>query len=155
MRLVLTFSLGSTFGLGLYLAGMTEPGKVLAFLDITGLWDLSLAFVMRGAISVRLVPFRLASEREESLLGYPVDRPSTLEVDRSLLTGAMYDFRRRMGALSRVPRTGNLQPLPFRPSSAAVLPRYDLRDGAGASPAFLRTLSNVATVVGKDVESQS
>jgi hypothetical protein len=88
MRLVLTFSLGSTFGLGLYLAGMTEPGKVLAFLDIAGLWDPSLAFVMGGAISVGLVAFRLASKRETSLLGYPVSRRSTQKVDRALLAGA-------------------------------------------------------------------
>jgi uncharacterized protein len=89
MRLVIIFSLGSTFGLGVYLAGMTEPGKVLAFLDIAGLWDPSLAFVMGGAIAVGLAAFRLASKREKSLLGYPVSRPSTLEVDRSLLAGAM------------------------------------------------------------------
>ena len=55
-----SFIVGLIFGIGLIFAGMTEPSKVIGFLDISGLWDPSLAFVMAGAILVGLVAFRFA-----------------------------------------------------------------------------------------------
>ena len=54
------FLVGLLFGLGLILSGMTDPGKVLGFLDISGLWDPSLAWVMAGAIGVGLFAFGIA-----------------------------------------------------------------------------------------------
>ena len=57
------FGVGLLFGIGLILAGMTDPSKVLGFLDLAGLWDPSLAFVMGGAILVSLGAFTLAKKR--------------------------------------------------------------------------------------------
>lgn len=76
---------GLIFGLGLILSGMTEPGKVLGFLDIAGLWDPSLAFVMGGAVSVAAVAFALARRRTRSIT--PPIAPAS--IDRRLLLGAL------------------------------------------------------------------
>ncbi|MGO8998594.1 MAG: DUF6691 family protein, partial [Polyangiaceae bacterium] len=59
-RGVLAFLAGLVFSAGLTLSGMTRPSKVLAFLDVTGAWDPSLAFVMVGAIGVAAIAFRLS-----------------------------------------------------------------------------------------------
>ncbi|HJW03278.1 MAG TPA: DUF6691 family protein [Azospira sp.] len=79
---------GLTFGVGLILAGMTDPAKVLAFLDFSGTWDPSLAFVMGGAIGIALVPFYLARHRELSLTGTPLPPPSRQGVEARLLLGS-------------------------------------------------------------------
>lgn len=79
---------GLIFGVGLILAGMTEPAKVLAFLDFAGTWDPSLAFVMGGAIGVALLPFYLARHRELSLTGTPLPPPSRQSVEARLLLGS-------------------------------------------------------------------
>ena len=60
---------GLIFGLGLVLAGMANPAKVLAFLDLAGLWNPSLAIVMVSAIFVGVVAFSIAKKRTHSLLG--------------------------------------------------------------------------------------
>ena len=52
IRQISEFLIGLVFGFGLLLSGMTDPGKVIGFLDVGGLWDPSLAFVMGGAIAV-------------------------------------------------------------------------------------------------------
>ena len=62
MSKLTAFLAGLIFGLGLLLAGMANPAKVLGFLDLTGAWDPSLALVMAGAIAVALLPFTLAKK---------------------------------------------------------------------------------------------
>ena len=57
---------GLIFGFGLIVAGMANPAKVLAFLDITPVWDPSLALVMGGAIAVGFVAFKIAGKRTNS-----------------------------------------------------------------------------------------
>lgn len=79
---------GLVFGLGLILSGMGNPAKVQNFLDFFGAWDPSLAFVMGGAILVGLVAFTWARKRKTSLLGDPMQLPSSTAVDKRLLTGA-------------------------------------------------------------------
>ena len=59
MRLVLALLAGALFGIGLIAAGMTDPHKVRAFLDVAGAWDPSLALVMAGAIAVGALGVRL------------------------------------------------------------------------------------------------
>jgi uncharacterized membrane protein YedE/YeeE len=61
MRVMMAFVVGLVFGIGLIVAGMTDPAKVQGFLDLAGEWDPSLAFVMGGAILVGMLafPFRL------------------------------------------------------------------------------------------------
>jgi uncharacterized membrane protein YedE/YeeE len=79
---------GLVFGVGLVVSGMSEPQKVLAFLDITGDWDPSLAFVMVGAISVAFVGFRAARKRSTALSGAPMSLPSRRDITPSLLIGS-------------------------------------------------------------------
>ncbi len=68
MSILLNLAAGLIFGLGLVLSGMANPAKVLNFLDVTGSWDPSLAFVMLGAIAVTAMGFRLVLRRPKPLL---------------------------------------------------------------------------------------
>jgi uncharacterized membrane protein YedE/YeeE len=78
---------GLVFALGLGIAGMTDPSKVLAFLDVGGDWDPSLAFVMVGAIAVHAALLR-AHKRAEPYLASRFDAPANARVDAPLLLGA-------------------------------------------------------------------
>ena len=80
---------GLVFGLGLIISGMANPAKVLGFLDVTGNWDPSLAFVMGGAIAVGVVAFAVAGRRTASLLGVEMRLPSARHVDRRLVAGSV------------------------------------------------------------------
>ena len=80
---------GLIFGLGLILAGMANPTKVLAFLDLAGLWDPTLALVMGGAIAVGFVAFRIAGKRSSSFLGLPMNIPSSRIIDKRLVIGSL------------------------------------------------------------------
>ena len=79
---------GLVFGLGLIVSGMGNPAKVQNFLDIFGSWDPSLGLVMGGAIAVVLLAFTWAKRRKTSVLGEPMQLPTSSVVDRKLLTGA-------------------------------------------------------------------
>jgi uncharacterized membrane protein YedE/YeeE len=83
------FACGLLFGLGLLLAGMANPAKVLAFLDLAGAWDPSLALVMVGAIAVAAVPLSLAGKRSRALLGAAMQLPSRRELDARLIGGSL------------------------------------------------------------------
>ncbi|SFW13306.1 DUF6691 family protein [Nitrosovibrio sp. Nv17] len=80
---------GLVFGLGLILAGMADPGKVLAFLDLGGAWDPSLAWVMAGAIAVGSAAFAVARGRGRSWLGAEFDLPVSRAIDRRLVLGSL------------------------------------------------------------------
>ncbi len=80
---------GFIFGLGLILAGMANPGKVLAFLDIAGAWDPSLAFVMGGAVGVASLAFILVRKRSRSYLGLAINLPTSRVIDRRLVLGSL------------------------------------------------------------------
>ena len=75
--------------LGLILSGMGNPGKVLNFLDFFGTWDPSLALVMVGAIAVAFAPFAWARKRQKSLLGAPLQLPTSTRLDRRLVLGSL------------------------------------------------------------------
>lgn len=83
------FVAGLIFGLGLVVAGMANPAKVLGFLDLAGDWDPSLAVVMIGAIAVGAVAFALAKRRTRSLLGLPMQLPTARQIDRRLIGGSL------------------------------------------------------------------
>ena len=83
------FLVGLLFGLGLILSGMTDPGKVLGFLDLAGLWDPSLAFVMGGAIAVGASAFAVAKKRTRSFLGGAMHVPTARDVDKRLVLGSL------------------------------------------------------------------
>lgn len=83
------FLAGLLFGLGLILSGMTDPGKVLGFLDLFGNWDPSLALVMGGAILVGLLAFGIAKKRTTNLLGGAMRLPTQQHVDKRLVIGSL------------------------------------------------------------------
>ncbi|HVN38227.1 MAG TPA: DUF6691 family protein [Myxococcota bacterium] len=88
MRTVVAGLCGIAFGVGLALAGMTNPAKVLAFLDVFGRWDPTLAFVMAGALAVSAAGYRLAWRRPRAWLGDAFGIPTRRDLDGSLLAGA-------------------------------------------------------------------
>ncbi len=81
------FASGLVFGLGLILAGMADPLKVKAFLDLAGAWDPSLALVMGGAIAIGVVAFARARRRERSWTGTAMELPAIRRIDKRLLLG--------------------------------------------------------------------
>ncbi len=89
MQRVIEFVLGLTFGLGLLISGMTDPGKVQGFLDLAGLWDPSLAFVMGGGVMVGLLGFGWAKKQTLSLSGAPFQWPDMTQIDRPLVLGSL------------------------------------------------------------------
>ena len=83
------FFVGLLFGVGLLLSGMTDPGKVIGFLDLFGAWDPSLALVMGGAIFVGIFAFSVAKKRTVSFFGGALRLPKTDQIDKRLLIGAV------------------------------------------------------------------
>lgn len=106
---IFAFLAGLLFGLGLILSGMTNPAKVLSFLDISALWnpvwvvvanhgeksgapllwDPSLAFVMLGAIAVAAIAFAIAKKRSTSLIGTAMHLPTSRALDKRLVFGSL------------------------------------------------------------------
>lgn len=89
MNLAAAFAAGLVFGLGLIVSGMSDPGKVIGFLDLAGRWDPSLAFVMCGAILVGFFAFRLAGRRARSFLGGAMHLPTRRDIDSRLVGGSL------------------------------------------------------------------
>jgi uncharacterized membrane protein YedE/YeeE len=87
-RLVFAFLAGALFVAGLVLGGMTQPRKVRGFLDVTGPWDASLAFVMLGAVGVYALLYRRSLRRTEPWCGGQFARPAQRGIDLTLLLGA-------------------------------------------------------------------
>jgi uncharacterized protein len=83
------FLTGLLFGLGLVVSGMSDPFKVIGFLDVAGPWDPSLAFVMAGAVLVGLVAYRIAGRRAAAVLGGPMRLPAVAGIDRRLVLGSL------------------------------------------------------------------
>ena len=87
-RTLVAVATGAVFAVGILVSGMIMPDKVLGFLDVTGEWDPSLAFVMLGAISVHAPIVRLARRRRAPLLGSQFHGPAQTAIDPSLVGGA-------------------------------------------------------------------
>lgn len=83
------FISGLLFGLGLLMAGMANPAKVLAFLDLAGNWDPSLILVMGAAVSVGVFAFAFAKKRRHSLLGLSISLPTAQLIDKRLVLGGL------------------------------------------------------------------
>ena len=83
------FVVGLLFGLGLMLSGMTDPGKVIGFLDLFGSWDPSLALVMGGAIMVGFFAFTVAKKRTSTFLGGAMRLPTNMDMDKKLVIGSL------------------------------------------------------------------
>ena len=89
MQRAIEFMVGLIFGLGLLISGMTDPGKVQGFLDLTGQWDPSLALVMGGAVAVGVLGFLLAKKMYASFSGLHFQWPEATHIDRSLVLGSL------------------------------------------------------------------
>lgn len=87
--MIISFLAGLIFGIGLIISGMADPAKVLAFLDVAGLWNPSLIVVMAGAIGVGFFAFLWAKSRKTTLLGGEMKLPSATKIDRRLIIGAV------------------------------------------------------------------
>ena len=80
--------LGTLFGLGLAISQMVNPARVLGFLDFTGDWDPSLAFVMGGALMVATPAFLWSRRRDKAILGSTLSLPTKTEIETRLVVGA-------------------------------------------------------------------
>ncbi|ENV44147.1 MULTISPECIES: DUF6691 family protein [Acinetobacter] len=91
MKNVFAFLFGALFSVGLMVSGMSNPEKVLDFLDLFGDWDASLAFVMMGAIAVAFIPFQKAVRKAQpkTVFNEPIDLPKNNQIDKKLITGAV------------------------------------------------------------------
>ncbi len=88
LRLVVALLAGVLFGLGLAVAQMIDPRKVLAFLDLAGAWDVSLVFVLGGAVALSAIGFRAARAPRRPRLDDAFRLPATRGLDWQLLIGA-------------------------------------------------------------------
>jgi len=89
MNAVSAFAAGLLFGIGLIVSGMTDPSKIIGFLDLAGAWDPSLAFVMGGAVLVGFIAYRFARRRKVSLLDGAMLLPTARHIDRPLILGSV------------------------------------------------------------------
>ena len=87
MSFLINLALGLLFGVGLVVSGMSDPAKVLNFLDLFGSWDPSLAFVMGGAVLVAFVGYRLVLPRGKPIVGDRFHLPTKSDIDIRILVG--------------------------------------------------------------------
>jgi hypothetical protein len=88
MHVLAALACGLVFGAGLALSGMTNPAKVLAFLDVAGAWDATLAFVMGGALAVNAAAYAATRRRASPLFADAFALPTRRDLDARLLGGA-------------------------------------------------------------------
>jgi uncharacterized protein len=89
MKIVMALLAGLLFGFGLIVSGMTDPAKVLGFLDVAGNWNPSLAFVMGGALLVAALAFRVVGKQSRTVLGEALHLPAATRIDRRLVLGSL------------------------------------------------------------------
>jgi uncharacterized protein len=91
MRILSQFLIGLVFGVGLVVAGMSDPAKVLNFLDLgairSGGWDASLAFVMAGAVIVTFIGYRLVWALPRPVLAQAFHVPQASAIDPAVVIG--------------------------------------------------------------------
>ena len=134
MQLLMSLLVGLVFGLGLIVSGMTDPSKVIGFLDLTGSWDPSLAFVMGGAIFIGVVAFGFARARPQAILGGPMQLPVARQIDRRLVVGGLA-FGVGWGLAGYCPgpalasfATGGSKPLIFTVAMLAGMAIFEIQD---------------------------
>ena len=89
MTIVSALLSGLFFGLGLIVSGMSDPSKVLGFLDLAGKWDPSLAFVMGAAVVIGSLVFPIVTKREKAVFGSAMRLPTGTTIDRRLVLGGL------------------------------------------------------------------
>ena len=89
MKNILALFSGSIFGLGLTISSMTNPDKVLGFLDLFNNWDPSLAFVMGGAIIITAPMLFVLTKNKNLILSNEIHLPTNKEIDKKLIIGSL------------------------------------------------------------------
>ena len=87
--LISQYAIGVLFGWGLIISGMSNPQKILGFLDLAGNWDPSLIFVMLGAVLVGLAGFYVVSKRTQAFFGGALHIPTSRDITKPLLIGSL------------------------------------------------------------------
>jgi uncharacterized membrane protein YedE/YeeE len=139
MQLLTALMSGLLFGLGLIISGMTDPSKVIGFLDLAGDWNPSLAFVMGGAVLVGLAAFRFAANRPKAILGHAMRPPTARHIDRRLVLGGLA-FGAGWGLAGYCPgpalaslATGSSEPIIFVIAMLAGMAVFEVQDRLAAA----------------------
>jgi uncharacterized membrane protein YedE/YeeE len=139
MQLLTALMSGLLFGLGLIISGMTDPSKIIGFLDLAGDWNPSLAFVMCGAILVGLAAFRFAANRPTAILGDAMRLPTARHIDRRLVLGGLA-FGAGWGLAGYCPgpalaslATGSSEPIIFVIAMLAGMAVFEVQDRLAAA----------------------
>ena len=147
MKILMALTSGLIFGIGLIFSGMTDPGKVQAFLDLAGPWDPSLAFVMGGAVLVTSTGFPFVMKRPSSLLGEAMRLPKATQIDRRLVLGAL-TFGVGWGLAGYCPGpavaslvSGGTKPLIFVAAMVAGMAIFEMLERRNAAPPSAITVS--------------
>lgn len=88
MKTIMGYIAGLIFGLGLAVSGMTDPARVLGFLDIAGAWDPTLAFVLGGAVITTFIGYRWVLKRRKPLYSKAFQLPTRQDLDGKLIGGS-------------------------------------------------------------------
>jgi uncharacterized protein len=89
LALIMALVCGMLFGFGLIVSGMSNPAKVLGFLDLAGAWDPSLALVMLGAVVVAAPGFAIAKSRAAMQIESSASAAATRRIDGRLVAGSL------------------------------------------------------------------
>ena len=90
MKVIIGYLAGLLFGLGLAIGGMTDPARVLNFLDVSGAWDPTLLLVLGGAVVTTFIGYQLAFKRSNPLFTEKFQLPTRRDLDGRLMGGAMH-----------------------------------------------------------------
>jgi len=141
VQVLMVLLTGLVFGLGLIMSGMTDPSKVIGFLDLAGKWDPSLAFVMGGAILIGIFAFRFAATRPQAILGGPMRLPTARHIDGRLVLGGLA-FGAGWGLAGYCPgpalaslAAGGSKPLIFAIAMLAGMAIFEIQDRFSQLPA--------------------
>ncbi len=119
MSVIISLLVGMIFGIGLIIAQMTNPSKIIGFLTFGENWDPSLLFVMDSAVFISFFAFSLAKKKNKTLLNLDFEIPKRTDIDSSLLVGsALFGIGWGMVGFCPAPAIvslafGNLQTLLF------------------------------------------
>ena len=89
-RLITALIIGAVFGIGLAIAGMLNPSKVVGFLNVFGDWDPSLAFVMGGGVLVNAIGHRFVIKRKAPIQCAAFSMPTSTNIDKPLVIGSVF-----------------------------------------------------------------
>lgn len=138
MKFFFALLAGLLFGFGLIISGMSDPSKVLGFLDLAGNWDPSLAFVLGGAVLVGSLVFPFASKQTKSVLGEVMHLPTATKIDSRLIFGSSI-FGTGWGLAGYCPgpalvslAQGNLKPVLFVVAMLAGMGMFEVLEKRNA-----------------------